>query len=68
MRVFTPSPREREIIELVLQAMQPKDIAVKLGMSHHTIKAHFNRMYMRAGIVDGMKLVKLATMMYRRGQ
>lgn len=69
MRAFTPSPREAEIIALVLQFVTPKEIGVRLGISHNTVKVHFNRIYRAADISgnNGEKLVKLATMMYRRG-
>jgi hypothetical protein len=33
-------------------------------MARRTVKAHFNRMFMRYGIRDGIKRVKLATLLY----
>lgn len=68
MNYFEPSKRESEIIKLLLEGKSPKDIGLELGMAYKTVKVHLNRMYMRAGIVDGVKRVKLATMMYRRGK
>lgn len=56
------SERELEILALVKAGHKPKEIAGMLGIAYATIKAHFNRMYMKAGIVDGCKIVKLVTM------
>jgi DNA-binding NarL/FixJ family response regulator len=59
-------PRERQIIELLLLGCDNAEIARELKMAHRTVKAHFNRLYLRFGISDGIKRVKLATLMYRR--
>jgi DNA-binding NarL/FixJ family response regulator len=59
-------PRERQIVELLLQGCVNAEIARELKMAPRTVKAHFNRLYLRFGISDGIKRVKLATLMYRR--
>jgi len=59
-------PRERQIVELLLQGCVNAEIARELNMAPRTVKAHFNKLYLRFGISDGIKRVKLATMMYRR--
>ena len=59
-------PRERQIIELLLLGCDNAEIARELKMAPRTVKAHFNRLYLRFGISDGIKRVKLATLMYRR--
>ena len=59
-------PRERQIVELLLQGCVNAEIARELKMAPRTVKAHFNQLYLRFGISDGIKRVKLATMMYRR--
>jgi DNA-binding NarL/FixJ family response regulator len=59
-------PRERQIVELLLQGCDNAEIARELKMAPRTVKAHFNRLYLRFGISDGIKRVKLATLMYRR--
>ena len=33
---------------------------------YHSLKAHFNRLFLRFGITSGIKRVKLATLLYRR--
>jgi DNA-binding NarL/FixJ family response regulator len=58
--------RERQIINLLLQGCDNSEIARDLHIAERTVKAHFNRLFMRFGIKDGIKRVKLATMLYRR--
>jgi DNA-binding NarL/FixJ family response regulator len=58
--------RERQIINLLLQGCDNSEIARDLHIAERTVKAHFNRLFVRFGIKDGIKRVKLATMLYRR--
>jgi DNA-binding CsgD family transcriptional regulator len=59
-------PRERQITELLLQGCDNAEIAKQLKMARRTVKAHFNRLFLRFGISGGIKRVKLATLLYRR--
>jgi len=59
-------PREQQIVELLLQGCDNAEIASQLNMARRTVKAHFNRLFLRFGITDGIKRVKLATLLYRR--
>jgi DNA-binding NarL/FixJ family response regulator len=59
-------PREQQIVELLLQGCDNAEIASQLHMARRTVKAHFNRLFLRFGITDGIKRVKLATLLYRR--
>lgn len=59
-------PRERRIVELLLQGCDNAEIASELKMARRTVKAHFNRLFLRFGITGGIKRVKLATLLYRR--
>jgi len=59
-------PREQQIVELLLQGCDNAEIATQLNMARRTVKAHFNRLFLRFGINDGIKRVKLATLLYRR--
>jgi len=59
-------PRERQIAELLLQGCENDEIARQLKMARRTVKAHFNRLFLRFGINSGIKRVKLATLLYRR--
>src|ERR1700691_5331407 len=58
--------REQQIGELLLQGCDNAEIASQLKMARRTVKAHFNRLFLRFGITDGIKRVKLATLLYRR--
>ena len=58
--------REEEIAALLLQGCNNTEIAKELNMNRRTVKAHFNRLFLRFGIRDGIKRVKLATLLYRR--
>jgi len=59
-------PREQRIVELLLQGCDNAEIATELKMARRTVKAHFNRLFLRFGITGGIKRVKLATLLYRR--
>jgi DNA-binding CsgD family transcriptional regulator len=59
--------REQHIAALLLQGCSNTEIAKQLKMKPRTVKAHFNRLFKRFGIKDGIKRVKLATLLYRRG-
>lgn len=59
-------PREKQIVELLLQGCDNAEIASQLNMARRTVKAHFNRLFLRFGITGGIKRVKLATLLYRR--
>src|ERR1700690_1287870 len=59
-------PREKQIVDLLLQGCDNAEIAAELKMNIRTVKCHFNRLFMRFGITDGIKRVKLATLLYRR--
>ena len=59
-------PRAQQVIELLLKGCDNAEIARELKMSRRTVKAHFNRLFLRFGINGGIKRVKLATLFYRR--
>ena len=59
-------PREQQIAELLLQGCDNTEIARQLKMARRTVKAHFNRLFLRFSITGGIKRVKLATILYRR--
>lgn len=60
------SPREWQIAELLLQGCENGEIAQLLKMKRRTVKAYMNRLFRRFEIKDGIKRVKLATLLYRR--
>jgi DNA-binding NarL/FixJ family response regulator len=57
------TPREREIIELLLLGCDITEISKILTIAPRTVKAHFSRIYLRFGIMGGIKRVKLATLL-----
>jgi hypothetical protein len=63
---FRLGPREQQIVDLLLQGCDNVEIAQQLKMAPRTVKAHFNRLFLRFGITSGIKRVKLATLLYRR--
>jgi DNA-binding NarL/FixJ family response regulator len=52
-------------VDLLLTGAEDKDLANELGIAYRTVKANLNRVYMKYGITDGVKRVKLAVMTYR---
>jgi DNA-binding NarL/FixJ family response regulator len=58
------APRERQVTELLLQGCGNAEIARELKMATRTVKAHFNRLFLRFGISSGTRRVKLATLLY----
>jgi DNA-binding NarL/FixJ family response regulator len=59
------SPRQKQITDLLLQGCSNLEIAELLKMKQRTVKAHFNRLFLRFGITNGIRRVKLATHLYR---
>lgn len=59
------TPRQQQIADLLLQGCSNVEIAEMLKMKRRTVKAHFNRLFLQFGITDGIKRVKLATLLYR---
>jgi DNA-binding NarL/FixJ family response regulator len=59
------TPRERQVVELLLTGADNKLIAKKLGITVRTVKVHFEHMYRKNGITVGSLRAKLAVMAYR---
>jgi DNA-binding NarL/FixJ family response regulator len=52
-RFLSPlSPREMEILELVIQGMSNREIAYSLGISHQTVKNHMTSILSKLGVAD----------------
>ena len=56
--------RERQIVDLLLQGCDNSEIARDLNIAERTVKAYFNRLFVRFEIKGGIKRVKLATLLY----
>ena len=52
--------REREIILACRDGLLCKEIAQKLGVSYHTVKAHKNNIFQKLGINNAMEMVNYA--------
>ena len=56
-RISHITGREQEIIECVCQGLSNKEIAGRLALSSHTIKAHLNRIFRKLNITSRSKLM-----------
>ena len=52
-------PREREILELILDNKKRKEIAEELHLSENTIKTHTRTLYMKLGVTNREELYSL---------
>ncbi|MFD1372009.1 helix-turn-helix domain-containing protein [Actinoplanes sichuanensis] len=53
------SPREREIADLVGQALTNRQIARRTGISPHTVNFHLRQIFQKLGLVSRVELVAL---------
>jgi len=51
--------REKEIIDFVCQGFTNKEIATRLNLSEHTVKAHLNRIFRKFNASSRSKLITL---------
>ena len=62
------TPRDGQVLDLLVQGCSNKEIAEQLNISPRTVKQHLRTLFLRAGITQGRKRVKLATAMYQKEQ
>ncbi|HEX5245229.1 MAG TPA: helix-turn-helix transcriptional regulator [Tepidisphaeraceae bacterium] len=74
LRVLTPeqwasvssalrlSPRQRHIVELIMQGKQDKEIARELNIAFSTVRTQLGRIFRRLSVSDRMGLVLLVCM------
>jgi DNA-binding NarL/FixJ family response regulator len=62
------TPRDQQVLQLLIQGCSNKEIASQLNISPRTVKQHLRTLFLRAGIRDGRKRVKLATAMFVKEQ
>jgi DNA-binding NarL/FixJ family response regulator len=60
--------RDEDVLKLLVQGCSNKEIANQLSISPRTVKQHLRTLFLRAGIRDGRKRVKLATAMFQKEQ
>jgi len=62
------TPRDEQVLHLLVQGCSNKEIACHLNISPRTVKQHLRTLFLRAGIKEGRKRVKLATAMFIKEQ
>jgi DNA-binding NarL/FixJ family response regulator len=60
------TPRDQDVLKLLVQGCSNKEIATQLNISPRTVKQHLRTLFLRAGITQGRKRVRLATAMFTR--
>src|SRR5712692_2573525 len=58
---FGLTPREREVLTLIVAGYANKDIAREFAVSEETIKHHLTRMFDKVGVSNRLELAMLAT-------
>jgi DNA-binding NarL/FixJ family response regulator len=59
------TPRDHQILDLLVQGCSNREIGVELQISPRTVKQHLGNLFARVGILDGRKRVKLARSVYK---
>lgn len=62
------TPRDQQVLKLLVQGCSNKEIAGQLNISPRTVKQHLRTLFLRAGIREGRKRVKLAIAMFAKGE
>jgi DNA-binding NarL/FixJ family response regulator len=60
------TPRDQQVLNLLVQGCSNKEIAGQLSISPRTVKQHLRTLFLRAGIRDGRKRVRLATAAFEK--
>ena len=60
--------RDMQVLKLLVQGCSNKEIAEQLSISPRTVKQHLRTLFLRAGITEGRKRVRLATAMFEKEQ
>ena len=62
------SPRERQVLRLLVQGCSNREIGGQLHIALHTVKQQLRILFSRAGIREGRKRVKLARYAHDNGE
>ena len=66
LREMKITPRDQQVLKLLVQGCSNKEIAVQLKISPRTVKQHLRTLFLRAGIQEGRKRVRLATAVFAK--
>jgi DNA-binding NarL/FixJ family response regulator len=64
MNLDQVTPREQQILNLLVQGFSNKEIGGELNISLRIVKQHLRTLFLRTGIREGSKRVKLACYAY----
>ncbi len=53
------TPREREVVDLVVEGLLDKEIAERLGISYTTVRTHLDRAFQKLGVSNRSRLARL---------
>ena len=62
------TPRDQQVLRLLVLGCSNKEIASQLNISPRTVKQHLRTLFLRAGIREGRKRVRLATAVFVKEQ
>jgi DNA-binding NarL/FixJ family response regulator len=62
------TPRDQQVLDLLVQGCSNKEIAGQLSISPRTVKQHLRTLFLRAGIREGRKRVRLATAAFEKSE
>jgi DNA-binding NarL/FixJ family response regulator len=65
---MTVTPRDQQVLDLLVQGCSNKEIAGQLSISPRTVKQHLRTLFLRAGIREGRKRVRLATAAFEQAE
>jgi DNA-binding NarL/FixJ family response regulator len=62
------TPRDQQVLDLLVQGCSNKEIAGQLSISPRTVKQHLRTLFLRARIREGRKRVRLATAVFEKSE
>jgi DNA-binding NarL/FixJ family response regulator len=61
------TPRDEQVLQLLVQGCSNKEITAQLNISPRTVKQHLRTLFLRAGIPDGKKTSQAGNRYIRKG-
>jgi DNA-binding NarL/FixJ family response regulator len=66
LELIKVTPRDQQVLNLLVQGCSNKEIAGQLNISPRTVQQPLRTLFLRAGIREGRKRVKLATALFNK--